>query len=113
MSVACRRFPTPSTTPPRSWARPISRCPTITGATGGRRRSWEYLRRDNLLPSLHALLRVAGGGRGGGGHPLAPLAERFQEPPPPPPPKAGFAPPRTPPLPGGGGERESEGGSAV
>src|SRR5260370_23932719 len=44
MSAGCRRFPTPSTTPSRSWAQPISRCRTTTGATGGRRKSWECLR---------------------------------------------------------------------
>src|SRR5260370_16059490 len=107
MSVACRRFPTPSTTPSRSWARPISRCPTITGATGGRRRSWEYLRRDNLLPSLHALLRVAGGGRGGGGPPPAPPAARVQSRPPPPTSRASLPRPRPPPLVGGRGEDDT------
>src|SRR5258707_9854243 len=98
MSAACRRFPTPSTTTSRSWARPISRCRTITGATGGRQRTWECLRLDDLLPSLHALLRVAGGGPGGGVCPPCPLARSFSRHPPPP------APP--PPL-GGGGEQEA------
>src|SRR5260370_9199015 len=112
MSVACRRFPTPSTTPSRSSARPISRCRTITGATGGRRRSWEYLRRDNLLPSLHALLRVAGRGRGGGGPPLAPLAESLHSPPPPPPSGATFPPLGPPPSAGGGGRSERQRASA-
>src|SRR2546429_3982155 len=97
MSAACRRFPTPSTTPSRSSARPISRCRTTTGATGGRPRSWECLRLDDLLPSLHALLRVAGRGRGWGVSPLAPLAASLLSHPPPPPPP--------PPLAGGGGEK--------
>src|SRR6202022_5165595 len=44
MSAACRRFPTPSTTRSRSWARPTSRCRTTTGVTGARRRTLEYLR---------------------------------------------------------------------
>src|SRR5271163_1860051 len=44
MSAACRRFPTPSTTPSRSWGAPTSRCRMITGATGGRRRVWECSR---------------------------------------------------------------------
>src|SRR6266404_5400403 len=93
MSAACRRFPTPSTMPSRSWARPISRCHTITGATGGRQRNWECLRRDNLLPSLHALLRVAGG-VGGGGPSACSSGREFAEPPPTPDP--------SPPLRGGG-----------
>src|SRR5258708_30115441 len=103
MSVACRRFPTPSTTPSRSSARPISRCRTITGATGGRRRSWEYLRRDNLLPSLHALLRVAGRGRGWGVHPLSPLVESLRRRPPPRPRERALLASDPPPSPGGGG----------
>src|SRR3984893_10591683 len=46
MSAACRRSPTPSTTPSRSWGPPTSRCRTTTGAIGGRRRIWECLRSD-------------------------------------------------------------------
>src|ERR1700694_4543648 len=46
MSAACRRFPTPSTTPSRSSAPPTSRCRTTTGATGGRRRIWAGSRND-------------------------------------------------------------------
>src|SRR4030088_974867 len=46
MSAACRRFPTPSTTPSLSWVPPTSRCRTTTGATGGRRRIWECSRND-------------------------------------------------------------------
>ena len=44
MSAACRRSPTPSTTPSRSSAPPTSRCRMITGATGRRRRIWEWWR---------------------------------------------------------------------
>src|SRR5260370_3240692 len=97
MSAACRRFPMPSTTPSRSWARSISRCRTTTGATGRRRRTLECSRLDDLLPSLDALLRVAGRGRGGGVSPLSPLAASLLSHPPPPTPP--------PPLAGGGEER--------
>src|SRR3974390_3615315 len=39
MSAVCRASPMPSTTPSSSWARPISRCRTTTGAPGWRRTS--------------------------------------------------------------------------
>src|SRR6187402_397597 len=51
MSAACRRSPTPSTTPFRSSAPPTSRCRTTTGATGGRQRSWECSRNVTLRHS--------------------------------------------------------------
>src|SRR2546427_12033592 len=110
MSAACRRFPTPSTTPSRSWAQPISRCRTITGATGGRQRTLECLRRmkdreeiaqalaasgyiaDNELATAISLMQLlrrplllegeAGGGQaqGGQGAGAGPAARRIRPP---------------------------------
>src|SRR6476646_11458392 len=104
MSAACRRFPTPSTTPSRFWAPPTSRCPTTTGAIGGRQRNWEYSRRDNLLPPSTRSCAWRGGVGGGGSIRLLLWQRVCGVPPPPPTSRASFARlgPRR--FAGGGGE---------